>query len=213
MKVIYSFYSIRDTMHSFMRSLFIGNIKQQLFHPGVSLTKLINDISLVIGKKTEYNQNKIKVQSIQKPKRDIIFFVFCFFIRVFYHIHSHLTGQQGKGKSHSFSVLQYHPLTNIQTFILLRCLTPIFRSITLLLILPWDWSLVFDYFSVLNECLNIPLMMNFVMCVKTYSCKVKQMQLEQTSARKTVTQIHMKLNKKFWACPGMLDHTQQKLCN
>ena len=64
MKVIYSFYKILDTMHSFQTFLFIGNIKQQLFHPGVSLTKLINDISLVIGKKTEYNQSAINVQSI-----------------------------------------------------------------------------------------------------------------------------------------------------
>ena len=64
MKVIYSFYKILDTIHSFQTFLFIGNIKQQLFHPGVSLTKLINDISLVIGKKTEYNQSAINVQSI-----------------------------------------------------------------------------------------------------------------------------------------------------
>ena len=70
-------------MHSFQAFLFIGNIKQQLFHPGVSLTKLINDISLVIGKKTEYNQSTIKMQSIQKPKRDILFFVFCFFYQGF----------------------------------------------------------------------------------------------------------------------------------
>ena len=64
MKVIYSFYKILDTIHSFQTFLFIGNIKQQLFHPGVSLTKLINDISLVIGKKTEFNQSAINVQSI-----------------------------------------------------------------------------------------------------------------------------------------------------
>ena len=74
MKVIYSFYRILDTRHSFQTFLFIGNIKQQLFHPRVSLTKHINDISLVIGKKTGYNQSTIKVQSIQKPKRDIPFF-------------------------------------------------------------------------------------------------------------------------------------------
>ena len=79
MKVIYSFYKILDTIHSFQTFLFIGNIKQQLFHPGVSPTKLINDISLVIGKKTEYHQRTIKVQSIQKPKKCVVFFVFLFF--------------------------------------------------------------------------------------------------------------------------------------
>ena len=65
-------------MHSFQTFLFIGNIKQQLFHLGVSLTKLINDISLVTGKKTENNQSRIKVQSIQEPKRYIHFFVVVF---------------------------------------------------------------------------------------------------------------------------------------
>ena len=50
-------------MHSFQTSLFIGNIKQQLFHPGVSLTKLINDISLVIGKKAGYNQSAINTEA------------------------------------------------------------------------------------------------------------------------------------------------------
>ena len=69
-------------MHSFQTFLFIGNTKQQLFHPGVSLTKLINDISLVIGKKTEYHQRTIKVQSIQKPKKDV-FFIFLFFLSGF----------------------------------------------------------------------------------------------------------------------------------
>ena len=108
MKVIYSFYRILDTMHSFQTFLLIGNIKQQLFHPGVSPTKLINDISLVIGKKTEYHQRTIKVQSIQKPKKGVVFF-----IRIFYQTNLHLTGQQRKGEDHSFSVLQYHPLTNI----------------------------------------------------------------------------------------------------
>ena len=112
MKVIYPFYRILDTMHSFQTFLSIGNIKQQLFHPGVSLTKLINNIFLVIGKKTEYHQRTIKVQSIQKPKKDIVFF-FVFFIRIFYHTNLHLTGQQGKGEDHYFSVPQFHPLTNI----------------------------------------------------------------------------------------------------
>ena len=114
MKVIYSFYGILDTMHSFQTFLFMGLIKQQLFHPCVSPTKLINDISLVIGKKTEYHQRTIKVQSIQKPKKGVVFFCFfVFFIRIFYQTNLHLTGQQGKGEDHSFSVLQYHPLTNI----------------------------------------------------------------------------------------------------
>ena len=63
MKVIYSFYRIPDTMNSFQTFIFIGNIKQQLFHPGVSLTKLINDISLFIGKKTEYNQSAINTEA------------------------------------------------------------------------------------------------------------------------------------------------------
>ena len=134
MKVIYSFYRILDTMHSFQTFLFIGNIEQQLIHPGVSLTKLIDDISLVIGKK---NLSTIKVESkcnqYRSLKGTIFFLFFVFFVRVFYHTHSHLTGQQGKEEVHSFSVLQYYPLTNIQTFILLRCLTLIFRSITLLL--------------------------------------------------------------------------------
>ena len=116
--------------HSFSQKILNSSYSILMCHLPVTF---INGISLVIGKKTEYNQSTIKVQSIQKPKRDILFFVFCFFIRVFYHTHSHLTGQQGKEEGHSFSILQYHPLTNIQTFILLRCLTPIFGSITLLL--------------------------------------------------------------------------------
>ena len=118
MKVINSFYRILDTIHFLQAFLFIGNIKQQLLHLGVSLTKLINNTALVVGKKTEYNQSAIKMQSIQKPKRDILFLflflffaVFCFFIRVFYHTPSHLTGQQGKREGHSFSVL--FPLKNI----------------------------------------------------------------------------------------------------
>ena len=101
-------------MHSFPTFLFIGNIEKQLLHPGVSLTKLIDDISLVIGKK---NLSTIKVQSkcnqYRSLKGTFFFFAFCFFIRVLYHTHSHLTGQQGKGEVYSFSVLQYHPLTNI----------------------------------------------------------------------------------------------------
>ena len=54
-------------MRSFQTFFFIGNIKQQLFHPGVSLTKLINDISLVIGKKnwvqSKYNQSAINTEA------------------------------------------------------------------------------------------------------------------------------------------------------
>ena len=63
-------------MHSFQTFLFIGNIKQQIHRPVVSLTKFINNISLVIGKKTEYNQSTIKLQSIQNPKWDILFLFF-----------------------------------------------------------------------------------------------------------------------------------------
>ena len=64
MKVINSFYRILDTIHFLQTFLFIGNIKQQLLHLGVSLTKLINNTALVVGKKTEYNQSAIKMQSI-----------------------------------------------------------------------------------------------------------------------------------------------------
>ena len=135
MKVIYSFYRILGTMHSSQIFLFIGNIKKQLFHPGVSLNKLINDICLVIGKKnwvqSKYNQRAINTEAWKGHS------FFCFFIRVFYHTHSYWTRQRGKGECHSFSVLQYHPLTNIEKFILLRCLTPVFRLINVLL--P-DWE-------------------------------------------------------------------------
>ena len=63
-------------MHSFPTFLFIGNIEKQLLHPGVSLTKLIDDISLVIGKK---NLSTIKVQSKCNQYRSLkgtFFFLF-----------------------------------------------------------------------------------------------------------------------------------------
>ena len=66
-------------MHSFPIFLFIGNIEKQLLHPGVSLTKLIDDISLVIGKK---NLSTIKVQSKCNQYRSLkgtFFFCFLFF--------------------------------------------------------------------------------------------------------------------------------------
>ena len=54
-------------MHSFQTFISTGNIKQQLIHPGVSLTKLINDISLVIGKKnwvqSKYNESAINTEA------------------------------------------------------------------------------------------------------------------------------------------------------
>ena len=64
-------------MHSFQTFLFIGNIKQQLFHPGVSLTKLINDISLAIGKK-HWVQSKCSQYRSQKET-----FLFSFFLLFF----------------------------------------------------------------------------------------------------------------------------------
>ena len=135
MKVIYSFYRILGTMHSSQIFLFIGNIKKQLVHPGVSLNKLINDICLVIGKKNWVQSTCNQYRSLKGTF--FFLFFFCFFIRVFYHTHSYWTRQRGKGECHSFSVLQYHPLTNIEKFILLRCLTPVFRLINVLL--P-DWE-------------------------------------------------------------------------
>ena len=45
------------------------------------------------------------------------FFFFFFSIRVFFHRHWQLTGQQGKGGDHLIPLYHFHPLTNIQTFI------------------------------------------------------------------------------------------------
>ena len=56
---------------------------------------------------------------------EVFFFLF-FSIRVLFHGHWQLTGQQGKGGDHFFIPLyHFHPLTNIQTFILQLC--------------TWDW--------------------------------------------------------------------------
>ena len=44
-------------------------------------------------------------------------FFFFFSIRVFFHGHWQLTGQQGKGGDHLIPLYNFHPLTNIQTFI------------------------------------------------------------------------------------------------
>ena len=46
-----------------------------------------------------------------------LFYYYFFFIRVFFHGHWQLTGQQGKGGNHFFPLYHFHPLTNIQTFI------------------------------------------------------------------------------------------------
>ena len=89
-------------MHSFQTFLFIENIKQQLFHPGVSPTKLINDISLVIGKKTEYHQRTIKAQSIQKPKKDVVFLFFCFFYQDFLSNKLEFNRTAGEGRGPFF---------------------------------------------------------------------------------------------------------------
>ena len=43
--------------------------------------------------------------------------VFFFSIRVFFHGHWQLTGQQGKGGDHLIPLYHFYPLTNIQTFI------------------------------------------------------------------------------------------------
>ena len=112
MKVIYSFYRILDTIYSFQTFLFIENIKQQLFHPGVSLTKLISDIPQLLVKITEYNQSTIKVQSIEKPKRDILFFVFCFFYQGFlsHTLAFNRTAGEGEGRG-SFLFHSSIPLT------------------------------------------------------------------------------------------------------
>ena len=42
---------------------------------------------------------------------------FFFSIRVFFHGHWQLTGQQGKGGDHLIPLYNFHPLTNTQTFI------------------------------------------------------------------------------------------------
>ena len=47
---------------------------------------------------------------------DLFCFVF-FSIRVFFHGHWQLTRQQGKGGDHLIPLYNFHPLTNIQTFI------------------------------------------------------------------------------------------------
>ena len=44
-------------------------------------------------------------------------FFFFFSIRVFFHGHWQLTGQQGKGGDHLIPLYNFHPLTNTQTFI------------------------------------------------------------------------------------------------
>ena len=46
---------------------------------------------------------------------------FFFSIRVFFHGHWQLTGQQGKGRNHLIPLYHFHPLTNIQTFYLQLC--------------------------------------------------------------------------------------------
>ena len=51
--------------------------------------------------------------------RDIHFF---FTVRVFFHEHCRLTGQQGRGECHLFIPLyHFHPLINIQAFIFQLC--------------------------------------------------------------------------------------------
>ena len=56
-----------------------------------------------------------KIIMAQKMKFSIKDFFFS--IRVFFHGHWHLTGQQGKGGDHLIPLCHFHPLKNIQTFI------------------------------------------------------------------------------------------------
>ena len=89
-------------------------------------------------------------------------YLFIFFsIRVFFHIHWQLTGQQGKGGDHLIQLYNFHPFTNIQTFIcnFAREMTIIFLIATLVFTrLPLDEichliELLFDWLTVSFVCL------------------------------------------------------------
>ena len=57
-------------------------------------------------------ENK-RVMSIVDKQGELLFFS----IRIFFHGHWQLTGLQGKGGDHLIPLYNFHPLTNIQTFI------------------------------------------------------------------------------------------------
>ena len=64
--------------------------------------------------------NKVKIKHWIFPYFSFIyvcFFVFFFSIRLFFHGHWQLTGQQGKWRNHLIPLYHFHMLTNIQTFI------------------------------------------------------------------------------------------------
>ena len=63
---------------------------------------------------TEYFQTNVTQAALHISPVNWVFF---FSIRVFFHGHWQLTGQQGKGGDHLIPLCHFHPLTNIQTSI------------------------------------------------------------------------------------------------
>ena len=60
----------------------------------------------------------LPVKHEKQVKYCLFYVLFIFFsIRVFFHGHLQLTGQHGKGEDHLIPLYNFHPLTNIQTFI------------------------------------------------------------------------------------------------